>query len=408
MNYFFNIINNQRDKFRFLLILVITLLTINLSAIDLKQLNSSANPNWVQNREGIKALSQIEKKEISILLFSSHQSDAIKSGVIKGIQKALPSKKIALKIASTYNSGSITAPFSLPTLLKENFDLIIFNSAAEDSINSEKSLTVKRAVEGAIRTIKKQSPNSAILMLYLSEIGMIDEYISGKTPIQIANHEKIANYYNIPTINICNELFNRITKKEIQKESGIFDNNKIASIIIENAITRYIKSSLTKSSDANTSATEDKKLQKPLDWRCFDKIAILPISKADNRNEYSEIKESHVSGIELFGEKAPNSTISTTSYNGRFAYYLNGTLLGFWAYVGPNAGIIRCRIDGTANTNFDLYRKTENGEAIPRLIIVKSGMDGGFHYLQVSTANKSNPDSKGNKTALMGLLTNGK
>ena len=69
-------------------------------------------------------------------------------------------------------------------------------------------------MEGIIRHSRLANPRTDIVMLYFIHDPFIETYKQGQVPDVILNHERVANYYRIPSINLAEEVFQRMEAEE--------------------------------------------------------------------------------------------------------------------------------------------------------------------------------------------------
>ncbi|MGC9326353.1 MAG: SGNH/GDSL hydrolase family protein, partial [Candidatus Hinthialibacter sp.] len=89
-------------------------------------------------------------------------------------------------------------------------DLLFLEFAVNDGGGDSPGNRRIRAMEGIIRRARRLNPKIDIIMQYFIHQGQIQEINQGKIPAVILDHEKVAKHYNIPIINLSQEMTRRL------------------------------------------------------------------------------------------------------------------------------------------------------------------------------------------------------
>jgi lysophospholipase L1-like esterase len=121
-----------------------------------------------------------------------------------------PEEGITEANAAIGGTGSIFGAARIEKdLIVNNPDLVFIEFAVND--NGWDYTKIGPAMEQIIRTIRTRLPETDIIMIYTIEFPrMYDAYKSGKTPDSIVLHQKIASHYGCSSINVGQELFNKV------------------------------------------------------------------------------------------------------------------------------------------------------------------------------------------------------
>jgi sialidase-1 len=90
-------------------------------------------------------------------------------------------------------------------------------------VNGTDSLTQVRDLEGIVRHAKRVNPLMDIMMMSFADPDKSSDYAKGKIPAEVANHELVAQYYNLPSINLAKEVYDKIKNKEFSWENDFKD-----------------------------------------------------------------------------------------------------------------------------------------------------------------------------------------
>ena len=122
-------------------------------------------------------------------------------------------KFIDIGIGST-DSTPYTFRFENDILQKGTPDLLFVEAAVNDHTNKFSPEDQVRGMEGIVRHARQVSPNMDIIMLHFVYAPFLKMLELGIQPDVIMNHERVANYYRITSINLAQEIAERLRDKE--------------------------------------------------------------------------------------------------------------------------------------------------------------------------------------------------
>lgn len=115
--------------------------------------------------------------------------------IAKHLQKTFSKAKMLGLNAGVSGTGSDLGAFRVSTqLLAYQPDLVFIEFAVNGAFAA--------GVEGIIRQIRKQHPKTEICLLYTISEGQAEQYADEKIPNNIKNLEKVAEYYQIPSVHL--------------------------------------------------------------------------------------------------------------------------------------------------------------------------------------------------------------
>ncbi|MCB0685326.1 MAG: prolyl oligopeptidase family serine peptidase, partial [Saprospiraceae bacterium] len=97
---------------------------------------------------------------------------------------------------------------------KGPIDLLFVEAAVNDATNGRSPEAQIRGMEGIVRHALHTNPKMDIIMMHFVDPEKMATYNQGKTPEVILQHEKVANHYNITSINLAKEVNDRILNGE--------------------------------------------------------------------------------------------------------------------------------------------------------------------------------------------------
>ena len=132
-------------------------------------------------------------------------------------------------------------------------------------------------MEGIVRKARLSDPTTDIVFMYFVDPSKIKDYRQGKTPEIIQIHDKVAEYYNIPILNLAKEVTERIDAGEFTWKDdfknlhpspfgqGIYANSMLN--FLDNAWSGFV---------AEDDKIEVHKMPEKLDAACYDNGVLIP------------------------------------------------------------------------------------------------------------------------------------
>ena len=114
------------------------------------------------------------------------------------------------------STGSTPGAFRLQqdVLSKGKVDLLFVEATVNDHTNHFTPSEQVRGMEGIVRHALLSNPEMDIIMLHFIYDPFIPMVAKKQQPDVILNHERVANYYLIPSINLVQEIGERMQEGE--------------------------------------------------------------------------------------------------------------------------------------------------------------------------------------------------
>ena len=159
---------------------------------------------------------QFEKKKIGHVAFlggSITEMNGYRPLVCDMLTRRFPETKFTFTNAGIASTCSTTGAFRLATdvLDKGPVDLIFIEFAVNDDQDAGHThRECIRGMEGIVRHVLAHNPNADIVVTYFVNPPMLKTIQDGKVPLTIASHEEVARHYDISTVNLAEEVADRI------------------------------------------------------------------------------------------------------------------------------------------------------------------------------------------------------
>lgn len=129
-------------------------------------------------------------------------------------KSAYPKSEITAVNAGVGGTGSYLGVFRVgQDVLVHKPDLVFVEFAVNDAKGD--SLKTCNAIEGIIRQIKRANPKTDICFLYTIYEPMIAEYNAGVAPSSVRYIDRIAAYYNFPSINLSTAVLAKLKQGDL-------------------------------------------------------------------------------------------------------------------------------------------------------------------------------------------------
>jgi sialidase-1 len=323
-----------------------------------------------------------------------------RDSVCNFIQQKFPETKFDFINAGIPSMGSTPGAFRFERDVLKNgkVDLLFLEAAVNDNANSTASNEILRGMEGIVRHAKAANPLCDIIIMHFVDPVKMEDYRNGETPEVIQLHEKVAEHYNISTINLAKEVTERIDAGEFDWENDFKDLHP--SPFGQNIYFQSIKKFLE--NEMNTQISEINEISlnipEPLDKNSYSNGILL------GPNPPKPIK-----GWEFVENWVPTDGKSTRTnyvnvpmlvgnYPGKIIkFQFEGNAVGIAVAAGPDAGIIEYSIDGLRWQKKDLFTQWSKNLYLPWFYTLDSGLKNKKHTLQIRLTDEKNPESTGNK-----------
>ncbi|MBB5635162.1 sialidase-1 [Pedobacter cryoconitis] len=316
--------------------------------------------------------------------------------------------------------GSLPHAFRLQrdVLDSGKVDLLFVEAAVNDRVNRTDSLTQLRSLEGIILHAKKSNPFMDIMLMEFADPDKNQDYQHQLIPVEIANHERIAAHYNLPSINLAKEVYEKIKNKEFNWEDDFKDLHP--SYYGQELYFATIKSLLNTCFNQSAALKQTGSLSQKASLTY--KKAILPKELDKNnfsKGSYQDIKNAHYDvnwkidknwtpsdqkatragfvNVPVLSSAHPGSSLSLS---------FEGNAIGIAVISGPDAGIITYAIDGSPKKQVDLFTQWSNSLHLPWYVLLGSGLKKGSHVLNISIDKNKNSGSQGNACRIVYFLKN--
>jgi sialidase-1 len=327
------------------------------------------------------------------------------------LQQRFPQTHFEFIAAGIPSTGSTPGAFRLTHDIFKNgsVDLLFEEAAVNDTTNGRSDIEQIRGMEGIVRQARMLNPNIDIVVMYFVDPEKMKVYNEGNVPAVIRNHEKVAEHYQLPSLNLALEVTERINAKQFDWPNDF--RNLHPSPFGQNIYLRSIKH-LLDTAWVQPLPENTRLIPNPMPTKALDKFSYY-------RGRYVDIENAElVEGFVYDPVWEPKDNIGTRSGFVRvpvlqanqpgaiLKFKFNGTAVGIFITAGPDAGIIEYSIDDSIFRQKDLFTQWSPNLHLPWAHVLYAELDPDIHELTLKTTNQKNPKSSGYACRVVHFLVN--
>uniref|UniRef100_UPI003216E76B GDSL-type esterase/lipase family protein n=1 Tax=uncultured Draconibacterium sp. TaxID=1573823 RepID=UPI003216E76B len=326
-----------------------------------------------------------------------------RDSVCNYLEDKFPETEFEFIAAGIPSMGSTPAAFRFERDVLKNgpVDLLFEEAAVNDDTNGRTTVEMIRGMEGIVRHARSTNPRCDIVIMHFVDPGKMQEYREGKVPVVIQQHEKVANHYNISTINLAKEVTNRIDKGEFDWENDFVNlhPSPFGQGVYARSIIRFLEDEFNKDLSAQTLA--NKEMPEPLDAFCYDDGKLILPNPPKSIKGWEFVKNWQPDNGKGTRPNYTNVPMLVGEYPGKIIkFQFKGNAVGIAVAAGPDAGIIEYSIDDQPWQKQDLFTQWSSNLYLPWYFTLESGLKNRKHTIQIRLSEEKNPESTGRKCVL--------
>lgn len=340
-----------------------------------------------------------KKGRVAFLGGSITHNPGWRDSVMKYLEHRFPETDFEFIAAGIPSMGSTPGSFRLQrdVLMNGPVDLLFEEAAVNDATNGRSSNEQIRGMEGIVRHARSANLATDIVIMYFVDPDKMDIYRKGEIPEVIENHDKVAEHYGIPTINLAREVTERIDANEFSWENDFRDlhPSPFGQGIYSRSIIAFLERAWN-NADFSRNTPIDYILPEMLDPLSYDKGWMIPMSQSLESDDWQYIDiwkpedragtRPNYTNVPMLIGKNPGKIL---------AIPFSGTAIGLAVAAGPDAGIIEYRIDRGKWKQQNLFTKWSRGLHLPWFYTLGVGLESGNHVIEVRLLGSHDPESNG-------------
>jgi sialidase-1 len=370
------------------------------------------NKDYFNIRNGLKnsfqAITGTKKATVAFLGGSiTYNNKSWRTKTCTYLKEAFPETDFRFINAGIPSLGSLPHAFRLKRDLLDSgkIDLLFVEAAVNDRANGTDSLTQIQALEGIVRHAKTTNPNIDIVVMSFADPDKTQDYDNGKEPVEVKNHELVAEHYRLPSINLAKAVRDKIQHKEFSWAYDFKDLHPSAfgQELYFSAIKSLFLQCFSPSKLLKNNVVQADFLNK----NSFTKGQYYPLENAQLQANWTLDKNwKPTDKLETRDGFVNVPMIVSTTPENELSLNFKGTAVGISIVSGPDAGIISYSVDNAPFKKLDLFTQWSNQLHLPWYLMLGAGLAQGEHVLKLRISPEKNPKSQGNACRIVHFLVN--
>lgn len=306
------------------------------------------------------------------------------------------------------STGSTPGAFRLQhdILSKGKIDLLFVEAAVNDDTNGFSAQEQVRGMEGEVRHALLSNPEMDIVMLHFIYDPFIPMQKKRQMPDVVLNHERVANHYLIPSVNLIQEIAERM-------QEGEFSWEQFGGTHPLPFGHRYYAATIDQLFDIMWKGISPDATIKP------HEIPVLLDTYSYYNGDFMDIRTAKLNkGWKLIPSWHPNNPAEKrkgfvdvpmleASRPGDFlTLKFKGTAIGIFCVSGPAAGILEYSVDGSPFKTIDTFTAWSENLYIPWVYMLETELKDTYHMLTLRISEKKNGHSKGTECQIRNFVVN--
>jgi sialidase-1 len=281
--------------------------------------------------------------------------------------------------------GSTPGAFRLEhdVLEKGKIDLFFEEAAVNDRANGVSGIKQVRAMEGIVRHMRSVYPACDIVMMHFVDPVKMEDYRKGIIPVEIRNHEKVADHYKVPSLNLAREVTSRIDAGEFNWEKDFVDLHP--SPFGQNIYYESIKTFLNncwRDIPVIADSLHNHPLPEKMDEYCYDKGKLIPLSDVKVSDGWLYVSDWTPKDTMPTREGFVHVPMLVSGIPGKdLSLGFTGKGVGIVVVAGPDAGTIEFQIDQGKWERLNLMTPWSSRLHLPWYYTLKDNLFVGKHKL---------------------------
>jgi sialidase-1 len=321
-----------------------------------------------------------------------------------------PKTRFTFVRAGVSSLGSVPHAFRLErdVLSAGRIDLCFVEAAVNDPTNFTPSQRMTRGMEGIVRHLRRVQPFCDIVHLHFAMPEHLTDYRAGRTPEVIQRHERVAERYGNPSLDLAKEVTERIAAGEFDWDRDFKDlhPSPFGHRLYAKSIIRLLNAAFANPARPLPPPTSHP-LPPPVDAHCYDRGKLVSPDAAANLKEFTLNPRWHPTdgkGTRAGFVDVPAlvGTVPGASLELRFT----GTAVGLFLTSGPDAGRLEYTVDNRPYPLLETFTPWSTGLHLPWALILADDLKPGPHVLRVHLAAEHHAKSTGTVLRLIHFLVN--
>jgi pimeloyl-ACP methyl ester carboxylesterase/lysophospholipase L1-like esterase len=284
-------------------------------------------------------------------------------------------------------------------------DMLFVEFAVNDDQDGDRGYEdALRGMEGIIAQARRHNPKVDIVMTMFVNENILKKLQQGQSTPSLEAHGRVAEHYGVSVNHLARELAGLISagRTDWKRFGGVHPNkygNTMCATMIANALREQWAQPLLEDAVA-----KDHPAVSPLDPKSYLRGRFLPVDavQVDTQWKIGVPDWPKENKGQVRRRFVDSPMIYSTTPGARLSIAFTGTAIGAYILAGPDAGILRCSVDGGSPRELDtLFRYS--GFNYPVTVLFFNELDAGAHTLELEILPNRPGRIKPGGTALRAL-----
>lgn len=349
------------------------------------------------------------KGRVAFLGGSITEMNGWKNGIEKQLQQRFPYTTFEFVEAGIGSTGTTPGSFRMQNdvLSKGKIDLLFVEAAVNDHTNGFSAEEQIRGMEGEVRHALVSNPDMDIIMLHFIYDPFIPMVAQKQQPDVILNHERVANHYLIPSVNLVQEIGERMQDGEFTWEQFGGTHPLPFGHTYYAAAINHLFDAMWQGITPDSPVIAHKIPEQPLDVYSYYKGDFIDLQEAKLNKGWKYIPSWHPDNkYEKRRGFVDVPMLEATQPGDKLTLDFSGKAIGIFSTPGPTAGIIEYSVDGAPFKSLDTFTQWSKGLYIPWVYMLETELKDTTHKLVIRISKNKNPNSLGTECQIRNFVVN--
>lgn len=349
------------------------------------------------------------KARVAFLGGSITEMDGWKNMIEKQLQQRFPYTTFEFVEAGIGSTGTTPGSFRMQhdVLSKGKIDLLFVEAAVNDHTNGFTPLEQVRGMEGEVRQALLSNPEIDIVMLHFIYDPFIPMVARRQQPDVVLNHERVANHYLIPSVNLIQEIGERMQAGEFTWEQFGGTHPLPFGHKFYAAAINHLFDTMWEGVTPDMPVVAHEIPQQPLDAFSYYRGDFIDLKEARLNKGWKYVASWRAdNAYEKRKGFVDVPMLEATRPGDKLTLDFTGKAIGIFCTPGPTAGIIEYSIDGAPFKKLDTFTQWSKYLYIPWVYMLETELNDTSHRLVLRISKDKHPDSLGTECQIRNFVVN--
>ncbi len=349
------------------------------------------------------------KGRVAFLGGSITEMKGWKDRIEQQLQQRFPYTAFEFVEAGIASTGTTPGAFRLQhdVLSKGKVDLLFVEAAVNDHTNYFTPMEQVRGMEGEIRHALLSNPEMDIILLHFIYDPFIPMVAQRQQPDVILNHERVANHYLIPSINLVQEIGERMQDGEFTWEQFGGTHPLPFGHAYYAAAINHLLDDMWKEVTPESRIRPHHIPAMPLDTFSYYDGDFLPLEQASLGKGWRRVDSWHPDDpYEKRRGFVDVPMLEAKQAGAKLTLEFEGKAIGLFCTPGPSACVVEYSIDGKPFKKLDTFTEWSAYLYIPWVYLLETELPDTHHKLVLRISKDKNEASKGHELQIRNFVVN--